>query len=202
MPDSKFEVLLGGWMFYALLGCLAAVAIGAAWWAVGHHSANPTTASRGKTAIGTALLGALLVGGGPVLVGFFTTVGSHIITRNVDRSNGRFVQAQITLDVQTFCSCAWTPAYRGEPIQVQYRVINSGQRPVEAVRITRSGDPAICPIQRLAVDQAVVCTATHRITGADLAAGYYTASATGTGIAADGTELADSASSQAIRTRQ
>ena len=201
MDFSDFESLDGGLMVYALLGCLAALAIGAAWWAVGHHCANPAAAGRGKAAVGAALLGALLVGGGPVLVGFFTTAGSHIITVNVDRANGHVVQAQITLDVQTFCNCAWQRAYVGEPIHIQYEVINTGPRPVASVRVTGGSDPAICPTQQLAVSETVICTSTHLITSADLAASHYTASGTATGVAADGTELAVSASSQAIRTQ-
>lgn len=201
MDFSDFERLDGGLMFYALLGCLAALAIGAACWAVGHQSANPAAAGRGKAMAGAALFGALLVGGGPALVGFFTTTGSHIITRNVDRSNGHIVQAEITLDVQTFCRCALTRARLDEPIQIQYRVINAGQRAVAAVRITGGSDPATCPVQQLPVDQTVVCTATHRIAAADLTAGHYTATATASGVADDGTMLATSASAQAIRTQ-
>jgi hypothetical protein len=201
MDFSDFERLDGGLMFYALLGCLAALAIGAAWWALGHHAANPTAAGRGKAAVGAALLGALLVGGGPGLVGFFTTIGSHIITRNVDRANGHIVPAQITLDVQSFCGCAWQRAHLGEPIQIRYEVINSGQRPVASVRVTGGSDPATCPVQQLAARQTVVCTATHLIASADLAAGHYTASGTATGTAEDGTVLTVSASSQAIRTQ-
>lgn len=201
MNFSDFESLDGGLMFYALLGCLAALVIGASWWALGHHAANPAAAGRGKAAVGTALLGALLVGGGPALVGFFTTVGSHIITRNVDRSTGKIAQAQIVLDVQTFCGCAHLVAHLSEPIQIQYEVINTGQRPVATVRVSGGSDPATCPVQQLAVHQTVVCTATHLITRADLAATRYTATGTATGTADDGTELAVSASSQAIRTQ-
>ena len=202
MNFSDFDLLLGGVMFYALLGCLAALAIGAGWWALGHHSGNPTAAGKGKAAIGAALLGALLIGGGPVLVGFFTTVGSHLITANVDRSNGRIVAARITLDVQTFCGCAHLAAQVGEPIHVQYAVINSGQRAVASVRITASTDPTNCPAEQLGIGRTVVCTATHLITSADLRAGHYTATGTATGIADDGTDLAVSASSQAIRTQR
>lgn len=201
MDVSDFQSLDGGLMFYALLGCVAALAIGAGWWALGHHSANPAAAGRGKAAVGAALLGALLVGGGPALVGFFTTVGSHIITSNVDRSTGRIVHAQITVEVQGFCSCALQQAYVGEPIQIRYQVVNTGQRPVASVQVTTGSDPATCPAQQLEVGQSVVCTATHVITSADLAVGHYTAVATATGIADDGTVLAVSASSQPIRTQ-
>src|SRR3954447_5522351 len=113
-------------MFYALLGCLAALVIGAAWWAMGHHAANPHHAGKGKAAVGAALIGALLVGGGPILVAFFTTFGARIITYNVDRGNGRIAQGHISLVVQTFCGCAWQRAYVGEPIQVHYEVTNLG----------------------------------------------------------------------------
>jgi hypothetical protein len=200
MNVSDFEHLDGGLMFYALLGCLAALVLGAAWWALGHHSANPAAAGRGKAAVGAALLGALLVGAGPVLVAFFTTTGSHIITRNVDRANGQLVQAQITLDVQTFCGCAHLAADQGEPIAITYEVINSGQRPVASVQVTDGSDAATCPTQQLAVKHTLTCTATHRITATDLTAGHYTATGHATAIADDGTVLTVSAFAQAIRT--
>lgn len=199
MDFSDFEYLDGGLMFYALLGCLAGLVIGAGWWALGHHAANPHTAGRGRAAVGTALVGALFVGAGPLLVAFFTGVGSRIITYNVDRANGRIVQAQITLVVQTYCRCAWQAAYVGEPIEIQYEVINSGQRPVASVRARGDSGPAACPRRRLAAGQTVVCTARHRITAADLADGQYTATGTATGVAGDGTVLSTSGDGQSVR---
>ncbi len=201
MDFSDFENLDGGLMFYALLGCLAALVIGAAWWALGHHLASPHHAGKGKAAVGAALVGALLVGGGPALVEFFTKVGSRITTYNVDRSNGRIVQAQITLVVQTYCACAWQPAHVGEPIQVQYEVVNSGQRPVASVRVHGDSGPVACPRQQLATGAAVVCGTTHVITAADMAAGQYAASGAAAASAEDGAVLSTSADGQAIRLR-
>jgi hypothetical protein len=201
MDFSNFDHLDGGLMFYALLGCLAALVIGAAWWALGHHMASPHHAGKGKAAVGAALVGALLVGGGPALVGFFTTVGARIITYNVDRSNGRIVQAQIALVVQTYCACAWQPAHVGEPIQVQYEVVNSGQRPVASVRVRADSGPVTCPREQLATGATVRCGTTHVITAADMAAGQYTASGAATGTADDGTVLSTSADGQSIRLR-
>ncbi len=201
MDFSDFEHLDGGLMFYALLGCLAALVIGAGWWALGHHAANPATVGRGRAAVGAALLGALLVGGGPALVGFFTSAGSRIITRNVDRSNGNIEQAQITLVVQTYCGCAHLPAHAGEPIQLQYQVVNTGQRPVAEVTVQGNSGPATCPTQPVAAGATVVCAATHVITAGDLAAGQYTATGTATGTADDGTVLSTSADAQSIRLR-
>jgi hypothetical protein len=198
---GKFEYLDGGLMFYALLGCLAALVLGAGWWALGHHAANPQHAGRGRAAVGAALLGALLVGGGPMLVGFFTNLGSRIITYNVDRSNGHLEQAEITLVVQTYCSCAWQPAHVGEPIEIRYEVLNSGRRPVASVRVRGDGGPAACPRRQLAPGQSVVCTATHLISGGDLSAGQYAATGTATGVAGDGTVLSTSADGQSIRLR-
>jgi hypothetical protein len=199
MDYSNFENLDGGLMLYALLGCLAALVIGAGWWALGHQAANPHTAGKGKAAAGAALLGALLVGGGPLLVAFFTTVGSRIITYNVDRSNGHITQAEITVVVQAFCDCAWQRAHVGELIEIHYEVINTGQRPVASVRAHGDSGPAACPSRRLASRASVVCKATHLITAADLAAGQYTASGTATGVAGDGTVLSTSADAQSVR---
>ncbi len=201
MDFSDFEHLDGGLMFYALLGCLAALVIGAAWWALGHHLASPHHAGKGKAAVGAALVGALLVGGGPALVGFFTTAGSRIVTYNVDRSNGRIVQAQITLVVQTYCGCAWQPARVGEPIEVRYEVVNSGKRPVASVQVRGDSGPVTCPPEQLAAGASLVCGITHVITAADMAAGQYTARGTATGTADDGTVLSTSADGQAIRLR-
>jgi hypothetical protein len=201
MDFSNFDHLDGGLMFYALLGCLAALVIGAAWWALGHHMASPHHAGKGKAAVGAALVGALLVGAGPALVGFFTTVGARIITYNVDRSNGRIVQAQIALVVQTYCTCAWQPAHVGEPIQIQYEVVNSGQRPVASVRVHADSGPVTCPREQLATGATVMCGTTHVITAADMAAGQYTASGAATGTADDGTVLSTSADGQSIRLR-
>ena len=201
MDFSGFESLDGGLMFYALLGCLAALVIGSAWWALGHHLASPHHTGRGKAAVGAALVGALLVGGGPALVEFFTGVGSRIVTYNVDRSNGRIVQAQITLVVQTYCACAWQPAHVGEPIQVQYEVVNSGQRPVASVRVRGDSGPVACPREQLASGATVVCGTTHVITAADMTAGEYAARGAVTGTANDGTVLSTSADGQSIRLR-
>lgn len=202
MDFSKFEYLDGGLMFYALLGCLAALVIGAGWWALGHHAANPHTAGRGRAAVAAALLGALLVGGGPMLVGFFTKAGSRIITYNVDRANGHIVQAHITLVVQTYCRCAWERAHVGEPIEIGYEVINSGHRPVASVRVRGDGGPATCPRRQLVSRQSVVCTATHVITARDLTTGHYTATGIATGVASDGTVLSTTADGQSIRLRR
>lgn len=201
MDFSDFEHLDGGLMFYALLGCLATLVIGAIWWALGHHTANPHHAGKGKAAVAAALVGALLVGGGPVLVEFFTTTGSRIITYNVDRSNGHIVQAQITLVVQANCGGLLCPGLVavGEPIYVQYEIVNSGQRPVASVAVHGDSGPASCPPGQLATGATVVCTTTHSVTAADLAKGEYTARGTATATADDGTVLSTSADAQAIR---
>jgi hypothetical protein len=59
--------------------------------------------------------------------------------------------------------------------------------------------PAACQRGQLAANRTVICTATHLITAADVAAGEYTATASATGVASDGTVLTTSTDGQSIR---
>jgi hypothetical protein len=47
-------------------------------WAVGHHSANPTLASRGRSGVLVAFAAAILLGGANVLIDFFVTAGKGL----------------------------------------------------------------------------------------------------------------------------
>ncbi len=58
--------------FYALIGCLIAIVLGAAAWGLGSLGAgNMRAQSGGKTAVGVGVVGAFLIGAAAALVQFF-----------------------------------------------------------------------------------------------------------------------------------
>ncbi len=75
---SLVSNIVGALLTFALIACLAGLVLAAIVWAVGHHSANPTVAGRGKTGVLVALVAALLVGGANVLVDFFVNAGHSL----------------------------------------------------------------------------------------------------------------------------
>ena len=72
---STLSNIVGALLTVGLIACVAGLVIAAIVWAVGHHSANPSIAGRGKTGVLVALVAALLVGGANVLVDFFVNAG-------------------------------------------------------------------------------------------------------------------------------
>ncbi len=70
--------IVGALLTFGLIACVAGLVLAAIVWAVGHHSANPTVAGRGKTGVLVALVAALLVGGANVLVDFFVNAGKTL----------------------------------------------------------------------------------------------------------------------------
>jgi hypothetical protein len=64
---------------WALVGCLIALLVGAALWAIGSHSQNMHQSMSGRRAVLTSIVAALLVGAAPALINFFfnTGVGVH-----------------------------------------------------------------------------------------------------------------------------
>ena len=72
---STLSSIVGALLTVALIACLGGLVLAAIVWAVGHHSANPNIAGRGKTGVLVALVASILVGGANVLVDFFVNAG-------------------------------------------------------------------------------------------------------------------------------
>lgn len=79
LPGSQvLQRLVDGVEAWGLVIALLGVFVGAAIWAVGTHGHNPHHASRGRTAALVSAGAALLVGAGPGLVNFFSSLGQQV----------------------------------------------------------------------------------------------------------------------------
>lgn len=79
LPGSgKLTQLINGLGFWALLACLAAVLLGAAFWAVGSRSSNYGAVANGKSMVFGGAIGAGLIGASAALVNFFYSTGAGI----------------------------------------------------------------------------------------------------------------------------
>ena len=79
LPGSQvLQRLVNGAEAWGLVIALIGVFIGAGIWAVGTHAHNPHHASRGRSAALVSAAAALLIGGGPGLVNFFSNLGSQV----------------------------------------------------------------------------------------------------------------------------
>lgn len=75
---SSLQNIVGALLTVGLIASLAGLVLAAIFWAVGHHSANPSIAARGKAGVLVALVAAILVGGANVLVDFFAGAGGAL----------------------------------------------------------------------------------------------------------------------------
>jgi hypothetical protein len=75
---TELQNIVGALLTVGLIAALAGLAIGAAVWAVGSHSANPTLAGRGKTGVLVSFVSAGLTGGAVALINFFSSAGTHL----------------------------------------------------------------------------------------------------------------------------
>lgn len=75
---SELENIVGALLTLGLVASLAGLAIAAAAWAVGSHSANPVLAGRGKTGVLVSFAAAGLTGGAVALIDFFSSAGAHL----------------------------------------------------------------------------------------------------------------------------
>jgi hypothetical protein len=75
---STITNMVGALLTFGLIACVAGLVIAAIVWAVGHHSANPSVAGRGKSGVLVACAAAVLVGGANVLVDFFVGAGKGL----------------------------------------------------------------------------------------------------------------------------
>jgi len=76
LPGS--QVLHNGVEAWGLVIAMVGVFVGAGVWAIGTHAHNPHHATRGRTAALTSAAAALLIGGGPGLVNFFSNLGAQV----------------------------------------------------------------------------------------------------------------------------
>jgi hypothetical protein len=75
---SSLQQMVGALLTVGLIACLAGMVLAAIFWAVGHHSANPSIAARGKAGVLVAMVASILVGGANVLVDFFVHAGGAL----------------------------------------------------------------------------------------------------------------------------
>jgi hypothetical protein len=72
------EKLIDGLAAIALLGCVAAVLIGAAQWALGSKSNNYSQTADGRSKVLYGALGAFIVGAAAAIINFFEAAGSAV----------------------------------------------------------------------------------------------------------------------------
>lgn len=75
---SSLQNIVGALLTVGLIACLAGLVLAAIFWAVGHHSANPSIAARGKAGVLVAMVASILMGGANVLVDFFVHAGGAL----------------------------------------------------------------------------------------------------------------------------
>lgn len=75
---TELQNIVGALLTIGLIAALAGLALGAAVWAVGSHSANPVLAGRGKTGVLVAFVAAALTGGAVALIDFFSSAGASL----------------------------------------------------------------------------------------------------------------------------
>jgi hypothetical protein len=60
------------------MAALAGMLLGAAIWALGHHSSNYQQAANGRKGVLVSGVAAMIVGAAPALIAFFTDLGGKI----------------------------------------------------------------------------------------------------------------------------
>ncbi len=75
---SQGETIVGALLTFGVIAAVAGVIMGARLWAVGHHSSNPQTVSRGKTGVMAGVVAAILCGGAMAIVNFFFNIGAGL----------------------------------------------------------------------------------------------------------------------------
>ena len=76
--SDKFQSMVNGLAGWALLGCLVGLIVAGLVVAFGNSSGNQYAATRGRTAVLSALLGALIIGGAAAFINFAFGVGQGI----------------------------------------------------------------------------------------------------------------------------
>ena len=79
LPGSGvLQDLVDGLAFWALLGCLAAMIIGAAVWAFAAHSNNHHYSASGRRGLLISAIAALAIGASAAIVNFFAEAGDKV----------------------------------------------------------------------------------------------------------------------------
>src|SRR5258708_6483290 len=68
---DQLQTLINGLGTWALMAALVGMLLGAALWALGHHSSNYQQAANGRKGLLVAAFAALIVGAAPALINFF-----------------------------------------------------------------------------------------------------------------------------------
>jgi MFS family permease len=74
---AQFQRLIDGFGTWALMAALAGMLVGAAVWALGHHSSNYQQASNGRRSVMVSGLAAVIVGAAPALISFLFGLGGQ-----------------------------------------------------------------------------------------------------------------------------
>jgi len=75
---DQLQQLINGLGTWALMAALAGMFLGAALWALGHHSSNYQQAASGRKGLLVAGFAALIVGAAPALINFFFALGGSV----------------------------------------------------------------------------------------------------------------------------
>ena len=74
----QLQQLIDGFSTWALMAALAGMLLGAAIWALGHHSSNYQQAANGRKGVLVSGVAAMIVGAAPALIAFFTDLGGKV----------------------------------------------------------------------------------------------------------------------------
>jgi hypothetical protein len=75
---AQLQQLIDGLGTWALMAALAGMLLGAALWALGHHSSNYQQAANGRKGLLVAGFAALIIGAAPALINWLFTLGGAV----------------------------------------------------------------------------------------------------------------------------
>jgi len=75
---EQLQTLINGLGTWALMAALVGMLIGAALWALGHHSSNYQQAANGRKGLFVAAFAAVLIGAAPALINFLFGLGGQV----------------------------------------------------------------------------------------------------------------------------
>ncbi len=79
LPGSGvLQNMIDGLAFWALLGCVAGMIVGAVVWALASHSNNHHYSANGRSGLLVSAIAALVIGAAAALVNFFAEAGDKV----------------------------------------------------------------------------------------------------------------------------